>query len=322
MKIMSLFAGLLMTGSVALAADLTVNKPYEGTVENAATLSIAPSPTVATDTTIVVLSAKVLFTIPSESPAYDEAVKAEKLALAVDTDGAILIADASQNSGAGGWLKTAVTTDEETPISVTAEGKMQKGGKLVFSVKVGSETYSVTSPASDAQLATLETMGEGAVSELSLALVDTAVLPSGETSISSDLVNAYMAWVTNVLQGKMPVDALPNGVDAADAFAMNVAGQPALQIVAVDPIGRTVTLQGLNILSSGENSETNVVQLDQINGKIYLAYSDKLDGEVEVSAVSNEDIKLKDDGTVVVTLPEDARFVKAAISLEAPQETL
>lgn len=321
MKTMSLFAGLLMAGSVALAADLTVNKPYEGTVENAATLSIAPSPTTVATDTIVVLSAKVLFTIPSESPAYDEAVKAEKLALAVDTDGAILIADASQNSDAGGWLKTAVTTDEETPITVTAEGKVQ-GGKLVFSVKVGSATYSVTSPASDAQLATLETMGEGAVSELSLALVDTAVLPSGETSVSSDLVNAYMAWVTNVLQGNMPGDALPNGVDAADAFAMNVAGQPALQIVAVDPIGRTVTLQGLNILRSGENSETNVVQLDQINGKIYLAYSDKLDGEVEVSAVSNEDIELKNDGTVVVTLPEDARFVKAAISLEAPQETL
>jgi hypothetical protein len=57
MKTMSLFAGLLMAGSVALAADLTVNKPYEGTVENAATLSIAPSPTTVAKDTIVVLSA-------------------------------------------------------------------------------------------------------------------------------------------------------------------------------------------------------------------------------------------------------------------------
>ena len=315
MRTMSLFAGLLMACSFAMAAELTVNNPATVTVENAAKLSISSSPTVAADT-IVVLSAKILFTIPSETPAYDDA-KAEKLALAVDTDGKILIADASQNSGAGGWLTTEVTTDEETPIAVTAEGKLQDG-KLLFSVKLGENTYAVTSPASGAQLAELETMGEGTVSELSLALVDTAVLPSDSESLSADLVGAYMAWVTTELGGKMPEEALPNGVDPADAFAMNVSGKPTLQIVAVDPIARTVTLQGLNT----QESASEVVPLSKINGTIYLAYSDKLNGKVVVSEVRDEDIVSKNDNEMVVKLPEDARFVKAAISLEAPEETL
>lgn len=314
----SLFLMSMLLTLPLFAADLTVNEPYEETITDATTLEIAAAPEMGTGT-ILVLNADVLFTIPSETPLYDDVVS-EKLALAVDTDGKILIADATQNGGEGGWLKTAVATNEVTPITVFAEGKV-KNGKLVFDVKLeGSPAYTVTSPSDDLQLDSFETVGEGTVSDLSLAMVDTNILPGGveeDASLDADLVKAYMKWITDVLKGKMPsaAGALPEGVNPADAFVMNVAGKPELKIEKVDPVNGTITLVGTSTV--GETTAT--VSLENINGKIYISWQESLSGEV---SVTEAEVTERSSEKFVLSWPDvKARFIKAAVSREAPAAT-
>ena len=310
----------LMSALLALplfAAELTVNKPYNGAITDATKLNIATPPEMGTGS-VLVLNAEVLFTTPSETPDYSEATS-EKLALAVDTDGAILIADASQNDGAGGWLKTTTYTNDETPIAVFAKGKVQDG-QIVFDVKLDqSKTYTITSPSKDLQLASFETIGEGTVSDLSLAMVETSVFPGGETgdtaTLDATLVKDYMAWVTNVLEGKMPGVALPEGVNPEDAFVMNVAGKPELKIESVDPVNGTITLVGKSTL--GETTAT--VSLNEINGKIFISWTDSLNGDVTVSEAT---VSERSDEKFVLNWPDaKARFIKAAVSREAPAAT-
>ena len=292
-----------------MATELTVNKPLEGALTDAQLVSIVGTPTVA-EGAVSVLTANVLFTIPSETPAYEDAAN-EKLALAVDSEGYILIANGETKS----WTKTSVTTNEKDPIAVYAEGRLNDTGALVFTVTLnGGTAYEVTSPVSGGDLNFVETVGDGEVSALSLALVDTTIIP-GDADAKQDpaLVQKYVTWLNDATKGGAMSDAA-SAEQLADAFAMNVGGMPALDIVAVDPVAGTVTLKG----SSTVGSTTNTVSLKAINGKIYLSWSESLSGEVTVSEAS---IVGGDANEITVQLPDAARFVKAAVALEAPTET-
>ena len=291
------------------AVELTVNKPLEQSLTDAQVVTISGKPSV-TAGAVSVLTATVLFTIPSETPAYEDAAN-EKLALAVDSEGYILIANGETKS----WTKTSVTTNEKDPIAVYAEGRLNDTGALVFTVTLnGGTAYEVTSPVSGGDLNFVETVGDGEVAALSLALVDTTIIP-GDADAKQDpaLVQKYVTWLNDATKGGAMSDAA-SAEQLADAFAMNVGGMPALDIVAVDPVAGTVTLKG----SSTVGSTTNTVSLQAINGKIYLSWSESLSGEVTVSEAS---IVGGDANEITVQLPDAARFVKAAVALEAPTET-
>lgn len=291
-----------------MATELTVNKPLEGALTDAQLVPIAGKTTVA-EGAVSVLTANVLFTIPSETPAYEDAAN-EKLALAVNSEGYILIANGEKKS----WTKTTVKTNEKDPIAVYAEGRLI-GDALVFTVKLNNGTaYEVTSPVSGGDLNYVETVGDGEVSALSLALVDTTIIP-GDADAKQDpaLVQKYVSWLNDETKGGAMSDDASTEL-LADAFAMNVGGMPALDIVAVDPVAGTVTLKG----SSTVGTTTNTVSLQAINGKIYLSWSESLSGEVTVSEAS---IVGGDANEITVQLPDAARFVKAAVALEAPTET-
>ncbi len=292
-----------------MATELTVNKPLEGALTDAQLVSIVGTPTVA-EGAVSVLTANVLFTIPSETPAYEDAAN-EKLALAVDSEGYILIANGETKS----WTKTTVQTNEKDPIAVYAEGRLNDDEALVFTVTLnGGTAYEVTSPVSGGDLNFVETVGDGEVSALSLALVDTTIIP-GDADAKQDpaLVQKYVSWLNDATKGGAMSDAA-SAEQLADAFAMNVGGMPALDIVAVDPVAGTITLKG----SSTVGSTTNTVSLKAINGKIYLSWSESLSGEVTVSEAS---IVGGDANEITVQLPDAARFVKAAVALEAPEAT-
>lgn len=318
MKTAVTLCSLLLTLPLFAADSLAINKkPLETPITDEVTLSIEGTPTVQSGA-VTVLSADIVFTIPSESPDY-EAVKGEKLALVADTDGTILIADAAQNEGAGGWARTDVTTDGVKSIAVYAEGQLQNGS-LVFAVKLnnGDTTYEVKAPDTDATLAAVQTVGEGTVSNLSIALVDTAILPgSANEPQSPELIEHYVTWLNESTKGGAMTGADVSSEALADAFAMNTSGTPALEIVAIDPINRKVTLKG----STTTNEGTTDVSLSSIYGTIYLSWTDALNGQVTVSKVEASTVDPNDANAIVVDFPEGAKFIKAAVSLKAPTET-
>lgn len=320
MKTAVTLCSLLLTLPLFAADSLAINKkPLETPITDEVTLSIEGTPTVQSGA-VTVLSADIVFTIPSESPDY-EAVKGEKLALVADTDGTILIADAAQNEGAGGWKKTTVMTDGVTPIAVYAEGQL-KGDALAFAVKLndGNTTYEdeVKAPDTDATLTAVQTIGEGTVSNLSIALVDTTILPgSASEPQSPELIEHYVTWLNESTKGGAMTGADVSSEALADAFAMNTSGTPALEIVAIDPINRKVTLKG----STTTNEGTTDVSLSSIYGTIYLSWTDALNGQVTVSKVEASTVDPNDANAIVVDFPEGAKFIKAAVSLKAPTET-
>ncbi|MBR5590997.1 MAG: hypothetical protein IKW38_00485 [Kiritimatiellae bacterium] len=318
MKTAVTLCSLLLTLPLFAADSLTINKkPLETPITDEATLSIEGTPTVQSGA-VTVLSADIVFTIPSESPDY-EAVKGEKLALVADTDGTILIADAAQNEGAGGWKVTNVKTDGVAPIAVYAEGQL-KGDVLVFAVKLNDDntSYEVKAPDTGATLAAVQTVGEGTVSNLSIALVDTTILPgSASEPQSPELIEHYVTWLNESTKGGAMTGTDVSSEALADAFAMNTSGTPALEIVAIDPINRKVTLKG----STTTNEGTTDVSLSSIYGTIYLSWTDALNGQVTVSKVEASTVDPNDANAIVVDFPEGAKFIKAAVSLKAPTET-
>ena len=311
MKTSALLCGLMATFALCAETTITVNDPLTGTLTDAQTITVNQSPTITEDAVLVVKT-KISFTIPDESPAYAD-VTAEKLALAVDTNGTVLIADGKTQK----WVASDVVVTEDDTVEVEAKGYL-KDNKLTFDVKLNNEApITVTAPATTTSLSAVELVGEGSVDGITLALVDTAVLPSGGNgegapALDNALVQAYMAWVTNVLQGKMPGAALPEGVNPEDAFVMNVAGKPELKIEHVDPVNGTITLVGKS--TAGDNTTT--VSLENINGKIYISWTESLSGEVTVTEAS---VKERSTEKFILNWPNDkARFIKAAISREAP----
>ena len=311
MKTSALLCGLMATFALCAETTITVNNPLTGTLTDAQTITVNQSPTITEDAVLVVKT-KITFTIPDESPAYAD-VTAEKLALAVDTDGTVLIADGATQK----WVTSNVVVTEDDSVEVEAKGYL-KDNKLTFDVKLNNEDpITVTAPATTTSLSAVELVGEGSVDGITLALVDTAVLPGGGNGegapvLDSNFVQAYMTWVTNVLQGKMPGAALPEGVNPEDAFVMNVAGKPELKIEHVDPVNGTITLVGKS--SVGDNTTT--VSLENINGKIYISWTESLSGDVTVTEAS---VKERSTEKFILNWPNDkARFIKAAVSREAP----
>ena len=311
MKCTTLLCGLMATFALCAETTITVNNPLTGTLTDAQTITVNQSPTITEDAVLVVKT-KITFTIPDESPAYAD-VTAEKLALAVDTDGTVLIADGATQK----WVTSNVVVTEDDSVEVEAKGYL-KDNKLTFDVKLNNEKpITVTAPATTTSLSAVELVGEGSVDGITLALVDTAVLPGGGNgegapALDNALVQAYMAWVTNILQGKMPGDALPEGVNPEDAFVMNVAGKPELKIEHVDPVNGTITLVGKS--TAGDNTTT--VSLENINGKIYISWTESLSGEVTVTEAS---VKERSTEKFILNWPDDkARFIKAAVSREPP----
>lgn len=311
MKTSALLCGLMATFALCAETTITVNNPLTGTLTDAQTITVNQSPTITEDAVLVVKT-KISFTIPDESPAYAD-VTAEKLALAVDTNGTVLIADGTTQK----WVASNVVITEDDVVEVEAKGYL-KDNKLTFDVKLNNEApITVTAPATTTSLSAVELVGEGSVDGITLALVDTAVLPGGGNgegapALDNALVQAYMAWVTNVLQGKMPGAALPEGVNPEDAFVMNVAGKPELKIEHVDPVNGTITLVGKS--TAGDNTTT--VSLENINGKIYISWTESLSGEVTVTEAS---VKERSTEKFILDWPDKkARFIKAAVSREAP----
>ena len=311
MKTSALLCGLMATFALCAETTITVNNPLTGTLTDAQTITVKQSPTITEDAVLVVKT-KISFTIPDESPAYAD-VTAEKLALAVDTNGTVLIADGTTQK----WVASKVVVTEDDVVEVEAKGYL-KDNKLTFDVKLNNEApITVTAPATTTSLSAVELVGEGSVDGITLALVDTAVLPGGDNgegapALDNALVQAYMAWVTNVLQGKMPGVALPEGVNPEDAFVMNVAGKPELKIEHVDPVNGTITLVGKS--TAGDNTTT--VSLENINGKIYISWTESLSGEVTVTEAS---VKERSTEKFILNWPApEARFIKAAVSREAP----
>ena len=311
MKTSALLCGLMATFALCAETTITVNNPLTDTLTDAQTITVNQSPTITEDAVLVVKT-KISFTIPDESPAYAD-VTAEKLALAVDTNGTVLIADGTTQK----WVASNVVVTEDDTVEVEAKGYL-KDNKLTFDVKLNNEApITVTAPATTTSLSAVELVGEGSVDGITLALVDTAVLPGGGNgegapALDNALVQAYMAWVTNVLQGKMPGATLPEGVNPEDAFVMNVAGKPELKIEHVDPVNGTITLVGKS--TAGDNTTT--VSLENINGKIYISWTESLSGEVTVTEAS---VKERSTEKFILNWPNDkARFIKAAVSREAP----
>ena len=311
MKTSALLCGLMATFALCAETTITVNNPLTDTLTDAQTITVNQSPTITEDAVLVVKT-KISFTIPDESPAYAD-VTAEKLALAVDTNGTVLIADGTTQK----WVASNVVVTEDDTVEVEAKGYL-KDKKLTFDVKLNNEApITVTAPATTTSLSAVELVGEGSVDGITLALVDTAVLPGGGNgegapALDNALVQAYMAWVTNVLQGKMPGATLPEGVNPEDAFVMNVAGKPELKIEHVDPVNGTITLVGKS--TAGDNTTT--VSLENINGKIYISWTESLSGEVTVTEAS---VKERSTEKFILNWPNDkARFIKAAVSREAP----
>ena len=311
MKTSALLCGLMATFALCAETTITVNNPLTDKLTDAQTITVNQSPTITEDAVLVVKT-KISFTIPDESPAYAD-VTAEKLALAVDTNGTVLIADGTTQK----WVASNVVITEDDVVEVEAKGYL-KDNKLTFDVKLNDEDpITVTAPATTTSLSAVELVGEGSVDGITLALVDTAVLPGGGNgegapALDNALVQAYMAWVTNVLQGKMPGAALPEGVNPEDAFVMNVAGKPELKIEHVDPVNGTITLVGKS--TAGDNTTT--VSLENINGKIYISWTESLSGEVTVTEAS---VKERSTEKFILNWPnEKARFIKAAVSREAP----
>lgn len=311
MKTSALLCGLMATFALCAETTITVNNPLTDKLTDAQTITVNQSPTITEDAVLVVKT-KISFTIPDESPAYAD-VTAEKLALAVDTNGTVLIADGATQK----WVPSTVVVTEDDTVEVEAKGYL-KDNKLTFDVKLNNEApITVTAPATTTSLSAVELVGEGSVDGITLALVDTAVLPGGGNgegapALDNALVQAYMAWVTNVLQGKMPGAALPEGVNPEDAFVMNVAGKPELKIEHVDPMKGTITLVGKS--SVGDNTTT--VSLENINGKIYISWTESLSGDVTVTEAT---VKERSTEKFILNWPNDkARFIKAAVSREAP----
>lgn len=312
---------------VALADTVAPNTPYAGPIKSegeASELAISPAPSVGEATTMV-LTAQLTFTLPTESPAYDAEVQASKLAITADTDGAILVADGTT----GAWVPSGYTVADGGSVQMRAEGKLNSEKKLAFKVTFSPvaaaansavdpaavKTVSVVSPAAATTLRKFAFSGEGETAALTLALVDTSILPPTAEGTKQDpeLVEKYVAWANDEAKGgALAADATPD--DKQDAFAMNAGGKPSLTITAIDPEAGTIIVKGSYTAAEGEAE----VDLKAINGVLTIASRESLGGAETIQTVN---VTAAADGSaVVIPYPENARFVKAAVSVNPPAE--
>lgn len=328
---------LFVAAGVAVAAEVIPNKPYDGPIkcEGSETLAINGSPLSIQEGTTLLLTAQMTFTLPTEKPVYDDEVRASKLAITADTDGAILVADGAiqvADGTKGAWVRSGYTVADGGSVMMRAEGKL-KAGKWAFKVTFSPiaaansaidpaavKTVSVDSPASATTLSGFTFTGEGETSALTLGLVDTAILPptaEGSTQDSA-LVEKYVAWANET--GSAVVDSNLDKATKQNAFAMNAGGKPSLTIAAIDPTAGTITVAGsyTDPKTDPEGTSKTPVDLKTINGVLTIASRESLGGTETIQTVN---VTAAADGkAVVVSLPEGARFVKAAVSVNPPAD--
>lgn len=317
---------LFVAAGVAVAAEVLPNKPYDGPIKcegSETSLTISGSPSIQAGTTLL-LTAQMTFTLPSESPAYDDEVRASKLAITADTDGTLLVADGTTSD----WVRSGYTVADGGSVMMRAEGKFNAESKLAFTVTFSPvavansavdpaavKTVSVVSPASVTELRGFTFTGEGETSALTLGLVDTAILPptaEGSTQDSAQ-VEKYIAWA-NEAGSAVANDTSLNDTEKQNAFAMNAGGKPSLAITAIDPTAGTITVVGSYTAAAGEEP----VDLKTINGVLSIASRESLGGTETIRTVN---VTAAADGSaVVIPFPEGARFVKAAVSVNPPAE--
>lgn len=321
---------LFVAAGVAVAAEVLPNKPYDGPIKcegsETTSLTISGSPSIQEKTTLL-LTAQMTFTLPTESPVYDEEVRASKLAITADTDGTLLVADGNTND----WVRSGYTVADGGSVMMRAEGKL-KAGKLAFKVTFSPiaaansavdpaavKTVSVVSPASATTLSGFTFTGEGETSALTLGLVDMAILPPPAADKAQDpaLVEKYIAWA-NEAGSAVANDTSLTDSEKQNAFAMNAGGVPSLTIAAIDPTAGTITVAGSYTAAEGEAT----VDLKTINGVLTIASRESLGGTETIRTVNVTAVTAAADGkAVVVPLPEGARFVKAAVSVNPPAAT-
>lgn len=325
---------LFVAAGVAVAAEVIPNKPYDGPIkcEGSETLAINGSPLSIQEGTTLLLTAQMTFTLPTEKPVYDDEVRASKLAITADPDGAILVADGAilvADGTKGAWVRSGYTVADGGSVMMRAEGKL-KAGKWAFKVTFSPiaaansavdpaavKTVEVVSPASVTTLSGFTFTGEGETSALTLGLVDTDILPPPAADKAQDpaLVEKYVAWANEAGSAVANDTSLTDG-EKRNAFAMNAGGKPSLTITAIDPEAGTITVAGSYTAAEGEAT----VDLKTINGVLTIASRESLGGAETIQTV-NVTTAVSDGKSVVVPLPEGARFVKAAVSVNPPAAT-
>lgn len=303
----------------AQSYDLTVNAPATTTpVENGVDYTLSGPVDVAAGMTVL-LDADMTFTLPSEDP---EAPSGEdKISIMPNKAGEILVSDGNA------WAKSGVTVaDNETKhVKIVT---VQKEGALAFDVTIeGMDTPITVAPTADGtEFSTLAFEGEGAVTNVAVAAVPTAILPAPDGGTQdAGLVSDYVTWLNDADKG----GAMPEGsseTELSDAFAMNVGGTPSLAITAITPPvegqAGSITVAGSYVPASADGTavqaEAKPAPLNAINGTLYITYASELGGEAKTQAV---EISAADGETKTVTLPEGAIFVKARVALTKPTDT-
>ena len=323
-----IMAGWLMgVAATGWAATLALNTPCEEVIkseDSTQTVVLASEATVSKKATMV-FSAQLVFTWPSVKPTYDSTAK---LAIAADKTGELLVADGAS----GGWKGSGYIATEGSAVDVRAVGKLNEAGVLCFEVTFASpfatadapgeataRSVEVVSPASGATLQAVDFTGEGTASGLTLALVNTAILPESSDGKQDDqLVSKYVEWANGT--GSALADA--SEAEQQDAFAMNVGSKPSLVITAIDPIARTITVKGLAAATGAQAAETGsadqTVDLTRINGVLTIRSQETLGGATTVQRVA---LSAGTGELVRVTFPEGANFVQAAVTVAPPAET-
>ncbi len=321
MKTRCFVLALLGLASSAFAADtISPNTKFAGPVTCTNTTSeiTIEGGSVASAASTIVFSATLTFTLPTETPNYEDAIKESKLAIVADTTGELMVADGTT----GNWKRSDFKVTAETPVQVKAVGTQSASGEnLTFEVtfsadEMESKTVTVMAPQSGESFTTLVCEGEGSAKDMMLAVVSTDLLPAttgddGSTKQDAELVARYAEWKSDESLG----GALPEGLtteQTQNAFAMNAPGVPSLSIIKIDTASGEVTLRG-----SVETTETdNTLPLPKINGVLSLSSAETLGGTWKTYLVTIE----SGSGELVrVPIPEGARFTKASVSLAKPE---
>lgn len=306
----------------AQSYDLTVNAPATSeTLKDAQTLSISP---VSVEGGMTVLfDATMTFTLPSEELETPSAE--DKISIAVRPSGMIVVSDGTE------WKDTGVTVKDYESKHVKIATVQETDGKLSFDVTIDgmAEPLRVAATGTGNSFGTLAFEGEGSVTNVAVAAVPTAIIPSASGEGGSQdaaLVSKYVTWLNDADKG----GAMPEGsseTELSDAFAMNVGGTPSLAITAITPPADgqagSITVAGSYVPVSADGTavqaEAKPAPLDAINGTLYITYASELGGTattdaVEITAADGEETK-------TVTLPKGAIFVKARVALTKPTDT-
>ncbi|MEG1552005.1 MAG: hypothetical protein RR417_00390 [Kiritimatiellia bacterium] len=312
---------LALTALAALplfAQPLTVNQKVTTPIKDAAILTVTGTPTISTSN-MTALEAEITFTLPTVDPLYSETVTtADKLVICPNAAGTqLLISNAV--AGNAGWfsytLPTPLSATSPTSLSIRAIAFLDASVlKYDVYVKNGS-TYEkaatgITSPSSNATLASVAFEGAGSATNILLAQMPVS---NGEPLPSPEQVSKYAEWSQDSRKGgALPAEA--TDPEKQNAFAMNVGGTPHLSVTAIDAQSGTITLKGSYTPATAGGVETTA-DLDNINGVLTISSYTTLGATPTIHKVN---VVAQADKTVIIPFPvANAPFVKATLSVAA-----